>query len=400
MTQPLSHSDPGGPIAARYLALVRKRAIERDPAQWELVQKLDHLAADLAEAQPAKKPSALDWLFGGRERAAMPRGLYIWGGVGRGKTMLMDLFYESLGSVQHKRRTHFHAYMADVHARIHDWRQRLKRGQVEGDDPIRPVAEALAAEAPVLCFDEFAVTDITDAMILGRLFTALFEHGVTVVATSNVPPQNLYKGGLNRALFLPFIALLEERMETFELSARTDFRLEKLGESPVYFVPADAAARQALDKIFARLTGQTKPKPAKLSVQGRVLEVPAQAMGVARFAYDALCRQPLGTSDYIAIARAYHTVLVDGIAVIAPARRDEAKRLINLIDILYERRVKLIASAQAEPEALYHAESGHEAFEFARTVSRLAEMRSRDYLGLPRGRGHEVSGNTTGLVET
>ena len=392
--------EAGHPVADRYLALVRAGAIERDPAQWALVQRLDALVAALASRQLAQKSSALGWLFGSREPAKPPKNLYIWGGVGRGKTMLMDLFYQSLGHVRRKRRAHFHAYMADVHERIHDWRQRLKRGEVEGDDPIRPVAAALAAEARVLCFDEFAVTDIADAMILGRLFTALFEHGVVVVATSNRPPGDLYAGGLNRALFLPFIDLLEEQTDTFELAARTDFRLEKLGQSPVYFVPADVGATRAMDDVFARLTGGARPKPAQLSHHGRLLDVPAQAMGVARFPYEALCLQPLGAADYIAIARAYHTLLLDGLRVIDPARRDEAKRLINLIDILYERRVKLIASAEAEPEALYRAESGHEAFEFARTVSRLAEMRSRDYLGLPRGRGHQVSGNTTGLVET
>jgi cell division protein ZapE len=290
--------------------------------------------------------------------------------------------------------------MADVHERIHAWRQALKRGEVAGDDPIRPVAADLAKEARVLCFDEFAVVDIADAMILGRLFTALFEHGVVVVATSNVPPDGLYKGGLNRTLFLPFIALIKERTEVVELDARTDFRLEKLGDSPVYFAPADAAAQAALDGLFARLTRGAKPKAAKLKVHGHPVEVPAQAMGVARFPYEALCKRPLGAADYIAIARAYHTVILEGVPALQPFQRDEARRLITLIDILYERRVKLIVSAETEPPGLFQAETGPEAFEFARAVSRLAEMRSRDYLALPRGRGHQVTGNVTGLVET
>jgi cell division protein ZapE len=311
----------------------------------------------------------------------------------------MDLFFDSL-EVRRKRRAHFHAYMADVHERIHDWRQKLKRGEVSGDDPIRPVAAALAEEAWVLCFDEFAVVDIADAMILGRLFTALFEQGVVVVATSNVPPDDLYKNGLNRTLFLPFISLVKDRMEVVELTARTDFRLEKLGDTPVYFTPADDAARAALDGVFARLTRGARPRPAALHVHGRRVEVPEQALGVARFPYELLCRRPLGAADYIAIARAYHTVLVDGVPALPPSRRDEARRLITLVDILYERRVKLIVSAEAEPEGLFQAETGNEAFEFARTVSRLAEMRSRDYLALPRGRGHEVTGNITGIVET
>ena len=388
-----------GPILARYDALVRGGAIERDPAQVRLLRKLDGLVTALTDHELASKSSALGWLFGKRTPSESPRGIYVWGSVGRGKTMLMDLFFEAL-PVRRKRRVHFHAFMADVHQRIHAWRQALKAGEVSGDDPIRPVAAALAEEHWVLCFDEFAVTDIADAMILGRLFTALFAQGVVVVSTSNVPPDDLYKGGLNRALFVPFLELLKENMEVVELDARTDFRLEKLGETPVYFVPADKAARKALDSIFARLTGNAEPKPVRLMVQGHPVDVPAQAMGVARLGYADLFQRPLGASDYIALAQAYHTVLVDGIPVIPADRRDEAKRLINFVDILYERRVKVIVSAEAEPAALYRADDGDEAFEFARTVSRLAEMRSREYLALPRGRGHQVTGNITGLVET
>ena len=387
------------PVLSRYEALVQRGALERDPAQVAVARKLDALIAAVADHELATKSSALGWLFGKRAPAEAPRGLYLWGSVGRGKTMLMDLFFEAL-HVRRKRRVHFHAFMADVHARIHAWRQALKAGEVRGDDPIKPVAAALAEEHWVLCFDEFAVTDIADAMILGRLFTALFSHGVVVVATSNVPPDDLYRGGLNRALFVPFIGLVKQQMDVAELDARTDFRLEKLGDSPVYFVPADEAARRALDGVFARLTGGAEPRAARLLVKGHPVEVPAQAMGVARLSYDEVCRRPLGATDYIALAQAYHTILIDGVPVIPPDRRDEAKRLITLVDILYERRVKLVVSAEAEPAALYRAEEGHEAFEFARTVSRLAEMRSREYLGLPRGRGHEVTGNITGLVET
>jgi cell division protein ZapE len=394
------------PVGSRYDALVAAGTIERDPAQAGLVARLDGLTRALHDhrmilhhGRPLTKSAAFGWLFGARQPPPAPRGLYIWGSVGRGKTMLMDLFYESL-AVRRKRRAHFHAYMADVHERIHAWRQKLKRSEVKGDDPIRPVAAELAGEAWVLCFDEFAVTDIADAMILARLFKALFEHGVVVVATSNVEPDRLYEGGLNRALFLPFVALLKERMELATLDARTDYRLEKIGGSPVYFVPADESARLALDDLFHRLTGGAEPRPVQLSVQGHTVPVPEQAMGVARLSYADACQRPLGATDYIALARSFHTVLVDGIRVIPPDRRDEAKRFITMVDVFYERHVKLIASAEAEPNDLYHAETGREAFEFDRTVSRLIEMRSREYLALPRGRGHQISGNITGLVET
>jgi cell division protein ZapE len=388
----------GRRVVDRYDGMVARGQIERDETQRALAGQLDQLRTALAQRQLAGKSSALGWLFG-QKSEPVPKGLYIWGGVGRGKTMLMDLLFETL-EVRRKRRTHFHAYMAEVHERIHAWRARLKAGEVSGDDPIRPVAADLAREARVLCFDEFAVTDIADAMILGRLFTALFDEGVVVVATSNVPPDRLYQDGLNRALFLPFISLLGERMNVVELASRTDFRLEKIGETPVYFSPADQDARAQLDALFGRLTGGVPPKQATLTVHGHPIHVPAQAMGVARFSFESLCAQPLGAADYIAVARAYHTVLIDGVPRLDDRHRNEAKRLINLVDVFYERRVKLIVSADAEPTELYQAESGSEAFEFARTASRFAEMRSRDYLALPRGRGHGLSGNTTGLVET
>ena len=387
-----------GGVRFRYDSLVGKGTIESDVGQRQVVGLLDRLSATLNTRRPVSKAGALGWLFG-QKAEAPPRGLYLWGGVGRGKTLLMDLFYDSL-TVRTKRRTHFHAYMADVHARIHAYRQALKRGEVEGDDPIRPVAAALAREASVLCFDEFAVTDIADAMILGRLFTAMFEEGVVVISTSNVPPSGLYRDGLNRALFLPFIDLVEERMEVRQLVSRTDFRLEKIGSTPVYFTPADADAHRELDRLFRSLTGGADPRPVTLMVHGHPVEVPAQAMGVARLTFADLCSRPLGASDYIALARSYHTVLIDDVPRLVPDRRNEARRFITLVDVLYERHVKLFVSAEAEPDDLYVAETGAEAFEFARTASRLHEMRSQEYLAAPRGRGHEVSGNITGIVET
>ncbi|MGO4571925.1 cell division protein ZapE [Microvirga sp. 2TAF3] len=386
-------------ITARYGALVRADAIERDPAQIALIRQLEALAENLSGFRLARKTSALGWLFGKRNPTP-PKGLYIWGSVGRGKTMLMDLFFESL-PVQRKRRVHFHAFMADVHERIHNWRTGLKNGTVKGDDPIAPVADALAKEAWVLCFDEFTVTDIADAMILGRLFTALFAHGVVVVATSNVEPDRLYEGGLNRTLFLPFITLLKERMIVAKLEARTDFRLEKLAGSPVFYAPADAQSHQALTHAFRSLSGRPHGEPVTLTVKGHPVEIPEAAGGVARASFEDLCSKPLGASDYLAIAEEFHTLILEKIPRMNFERRNEAKRFIMLIDALYDSHVKLLASAEAEATELYKADTGREAFEFDRTVSRLIEMRSEEYLSLPHGPIDSAdSGRTTGLVET
>ncbi len=370
--------------------------LEPDPAQREVARALDDLATELATGEEAG--SLLARLFAKKPEA--PRGLYIHGEVGRGKTMLMDLFFEG-APVARKRRVHFHAFMGEVHARIHAWREARKRHAVAGDDPIAPVAEAVATEARLLCFDEFAVTDIADAMILGRLFTALFGAGVVVVATSNVDPVDLYRDGLNRALFLPFIALLRERMRVVRLEAREDFRLLKLTGSPTFLVPADASARAALDRMFLALTGTALGRPVSLPLLGRTVTVPEAAGGVARFAFADLCDAPLGAADFLAIAQSFHTVIVDGIRAIAPGDRNVAKRFITLIDTFYDRHVKLLASADAEPPGLYRAAEGREAFEFDRTVSRLIEMRSGDYLGLPHGRADSPgSGQSSGLAET
>ncbi|PSC04976.1 cell division protein ZapE [Alsobacter soli] len=387
-------------IAERYRALVASGAIEADSAQKAVVARLDRLAAALADRPLARKSRALGWLFSKSATTEPLRGLYVWGSVGRGKTMLMDMFLEA-APVADKRRAHFLSFMADVHERIHAFRQKVKRGEVKDTDPIPPVAASIAAESTLLCFDEFTVTDIADAMILGRLFTALFAEGVTVVATSNVEPDRLYEGGLNRALFLPFIALLKERMEVVRLDARTDYRLEKLAGAAVWHVPADAEGRRRLDEAFHRLIGGAHAAPLTLTVRGHPLEVPAAAHGVARFSFPDLCSKPLGGSDFLAVAERFHTVLIDGIPVMGIERRNEAKRFIMLIDALYDTSVKLVATADAEAQDLYTATEGREAFEFDRTVSRLIEMRSEDYLALPHGRrDRAVTGNTTGLVET
>jgi cell division protein ZapE len=290
--------------------------------------------------------------------------------------------------------------MADVHRRIFDWRQKKKTNAVKGDDPIIPVADVLAKNATLLCFDEFAVTDITDAMILGRLFQALWARNVTVVATSNVDPADLYKDGLNRALFLPFIDMISANMEVEKLDAPKDFRLERLENAPVWLTPADDHARQALDKAFAELSGVAKGAEIRLPILGREIVVPQAAGPVARFDYADLCqRPPAGSADFVMIAECFHTLIVENIPVIAPDQRNDAKRFINLIDALYDKRVKLLASAAGEPHQLYRAPEGREAFEFERAVSRLMEMRSKQYLALPHG-SIGASGDMAGLVDT
>ena len=314
--------------------------------------------------------------------------------------MLMDLFFEA-SPVVRKRRVHFHEFMADVHERIYALRQKVKPGETNDEDPIALTAAAIARETWLLCFDEFHVTDIADAMILGRLFKRLFELGVVVVATSNVPPSELYKDGLNRALFLPFIALIEQHMEVVRLAARTDFRLEKLAGAPVWHVPADARPTRRSTRPGAASPAAMPGEAQDLMVKGRTLRVPRAAMGVARFSFHDLCEQPLAAADYLKIAHEFHTVMLDHIPVMDYERRNEAKRFIILIDTLYDNAVKLVASAAAEPDALYRANEGFEAQEFKRTASRLIEMRSEAYLAWPHGHGHGVaSGSTEGLVET
>jgi cell division protein ZapE len=386
-------------IAERYRALVHDRRFQYDPAQAELALKLDALSLKLKDYRAEPKPSAFARLMG-LKGALPPRGLYVHGAVGRGKTMLMDMFFDEVETPL-KRRAHFHAFMADVHARLHQWRQALKRGEVAGEDPIAPVAADLAGEASLLCFDEFSVRDIADAMILSRLFTALFAAGVVVVATSNVAPDDLYKDGLNRALFLPFIALIEDKLDIVELDARADYRLEKLKRAPVYYSPIGPKADAALDAAFLALTGHEKGDPLEIELLGRRLDVPQAIDGVARFDFDALCRRPLGSADYLKIAQRFHTVIIDRIPALAGNERNEAKRFIILIDALYDMRVKLIASAAGEPETLYAGRDGAEAFEFARAASRLYEMRSVEYLALPHGRDSgSQAGDLGGIAET
>ena len=389
-------------IKARYAAGVAEGKVEQDAAQLALVDALAQLETRIAEYRLARKSSSLGWLFGaGRSKEPPIKGAYIYGDVGRGKTMLMDFFFEA-SPVARKRRAHFHEFMIDVHERVHAYRQKMKLGDHAGEDAIQLAASELAEEAWLLCFDEFHVTDIADAMILGRLFAELFERDVVVVATSNVAPDDLYKDGLNRALFVPFIKMIEDHMSVVRLAARTDFRLEKLAGMPVWYGPADAAADAALDHAWLRLSRGHDGGAQELAVKGRTVHVPHAAMGVARFAFHDLCEQPLAAADYLRIAREYHTIIVDRIPVMTFDTRNAAKRFIILIDTLYDMNVKLIASAEAEPDALYAGDEGFEALEFKRTASRLVEMRSQAYLARPHGAPHAHShgGAYAGIVET
>jgi cell division protein ZapE len=383
-----------------YEALIVLKKIERDPAQDRLVAQFEALEQRVAAHRQNRRAHPVGWLFDFGNEEPTPKGLYIYGDVGRGKTMLMDLFFEG-SPVVRKRRAHFHEFMADVHDRVRVLRQKLKDGEIADDDPIRLCAAEIAEESWLLCFDEFHVTDIADAMILGRLFTRLFELGVVLVATSNVAPRDLYRDGLNRALFLPFIVLLEKQMEVLQLQARTDFRLEKLAGQEVWHVPADDEGSAALDRAWRRLVGSESGVPQELTVKGRRLRVPRAAMGVARFFFHDLCEQPLAAADYLRIAHEFHTVIVDRIPAMGYEQRNAAKRFIILIDTFYDHAVKFIATAATEPDALYRASEGYEASEFKRTASRLMEMRSQSYLALPHGRRDSAaSGSSEGIVET
>ncbi len=388
-------------ITARYAAGVGVGRVERDAAQLAVVDMLARLEERIVEHRLARKSSSLGWLFASREKKQTRlKGVYIYGDVGRGKTMLMDFFFEA-SPVARKRRAHFHEFMLDVHERVYAVRQKMKLGEHDGEDPIRLVADELAEQAWLLCFDEFHVTDIADAMILGRLFTHLFERGIVMIATSNVAPGELYKEGLNRALFLPFIKMLEERMDAVRLDARTDFRLEKLAGLPVWYAPADAAADLALDDAWRRLAGGHDGAAQELPLKGRSVHVPRAAMRVARVTFHDLCEAPLAAADYLRIAREYHSVILDHVPAMTYDNSNAAKRFIILIDTLYDMNVKLIASAAAEPDALYRADQGFEAQEFKRTASRLIEMRSQAYLARPHGAAHSQStGSSAGIVET
>lgn len=379
-------------VATRYAALVASGEISLDPAQERLTRRLDELDRAIGQADLAVKGSALGWMFSRKVVKREPiRGLYVWGEVGRGKTMLMDLFFET-SQVAKKRRAHFHAFMADAQDRIHRARQAILAGRLKGDDPIQPVAAEIAAETHLLCFDEFAVYDIADAMVLGRLFEKLFELGVVVVATSNVAPERLYWEGLNRALFLPFIGLLQRHVDVVELSAATDYRMEKTDGDAAWTVPLGAETDVLMEETWFRITGHRPSAPVTIPFRGRSIEVPQACGGFARFAFSDLCERPLAAADYLQVARRFHTVMIERIPVLQQEHRNAVKRLINLVDALYDCRVKIVASAAVQPEALWAGADGAETFEFTRTISRLTEMRSEEYAAAAHltGTGEEV----------
>ncbi len=365
-----------------YQALLKDGGIKPDPSQNEAMQTLQDLHRGILEytTQMGKK----GWktrLKIGRNHVPPPRGLYMWGGVGRGKSMLMDLFFDTT-AIEEKKRVHFHAFMQEVHRRLHSFREAVKAGKApETTDPLVALSRVITDQAWLLCFDEFHVTDIADAMILGRLFEALFDAGVVVIATSNRPPRDLYKDGLQREIFLPFIDMLEERLDVKELEAGVDYRLDRLKSMEVYLTPADAEADAKLDDDFHSLSIGGHPRPVTLKVQGREIVIPQEAEGVAMAHFTDLCEKPLGPGDFLEIARCFHTLVLKEIPKLGPEKRNEAKRFVTLIDALYEAKVNLICSAEAPPEELYTEGDG--AFEFERTVSRLMEMQSEDYLAAP-----------------
>jgi cell division protein ZapE len=377
---------PGERLRARYRAARADGGLHPDPAQLQVVERLAALAdALLDHAPPAPRSGWLKRLrAGGNRRPGPPRGQYIHGPVGRGKSMLMDLFF-AFAPVPAKRRVHFHAFMLEAHARLDQERRTTGPRQ----DPLARLADSLVAQAWLLCFDEFHVQNIADAMILGRLFEALLERGTVVVLTSNFAPDRLYEGGLNRDRFLPFIALLEARLDVIGLDGARDYRLDGAADAIGYHHPLGPATDAWLAQAFARLTGDAPAGPEVIEVGSRRLEVPRAAAGVAWFDFEALCEQPLGAADYLALTARYHTVVLSGVPRLTPDKRNQARRLVTLVDALYDRRVSLIVGAEAPPAELYPAGEG--AFEFRRTVSRLAEMQTRAYIESPPLTGEHAS---------
>ena len=362
--------------ALSYNEKIRSGRMEADPAQKVLAGKLQNVYDGLVSVNK-KKVSKIKLLVGLKaENKPLTRGLYIYGGVGTGKSTMMDLFYDQV-KIEAKRRVHFHEFLQDVHRRFNNIRK--SENDPKGD-PIPKVIDQIASEVSLLCFDELQVYNIVDAMILGRLFEGLFSKGVIIIATSNRPPEDLYKDGLQRQKFLPFIDLINDYLEVFRLKGKRDYRLERMLEKGVYLCPADQNAKLSMDNYFFEFTGGRKPETEIIEVLGRSIRMDA-SVGVARKSFKELCQEALGAADYLAIASRYHTLLLEGVRCMSESNESEARRFVNLIDALYEAKVKLICSADSEPEGLYLRGQG--IFEFDRLVSRLMEMQSTEYLSLP-----------------
>ncbi len=367
-------------VCEQLKALTVSGSLQVDSAQMDVAKKLDRVLADLKRKRPAAKSSALGWMFAARKKSAETiKGLYIHGSVGRGKTMLMDMFF-AMAPCSKKRRAHFFEFMNDVHNRIAAQRLKFKNGETKQTDPIPPVAADLYAEAELLCFDEFTVTDIADAMILSRLFSELFSLGCVLIATSNVEPDNLYRDGLNRGLFLPFIDLLKKHVDIVTLDSPTDYRMEKLNSQPVYLTPLDQRTDMAMDASWMQGLHGRKAQPTEIPMKGRSIHVPLAVDRMARFSFADLCDAPLGPADFLAIAERFDTIFLDHVPKLGPDKRNQTKRFIILIDTLYDHNIRLYVSAAAMPEDLLEERRGTEGFEFDRTASRLFEMRSAEYL--------------------
>ena len=365
-----------GPLVA-YRRMAAEGSLQPDPFQELAAEKLQSLCRALTNYRPASGMPGWKAVFGlTRRREEPPLGLYIYGPVGRGKSMLMDLFMAA-APVEKKRRIHFHQFMIEVHEALHRLRRAQKKSG-ERQDPVDLVAAEIADKIWLLCFDELEVRDIADAMILGRLFAALFEQGVVMVCTSNTPPDDLYRGGLQRELFLPFIDIIKKKLDLLELSAQKDYRKERVTGRDVWLNPLGEGATSALDRLFAEMTGGVEAAPEELTVKSRKVKVPLAARGVARFRFDDLCRTALGAEDYLAIAGHYRMVMIDDIPAMDESMRNETRRFITLVDALYENRTGIAATAEAEPEALVTGKT--HAGEYRRTASRLAEMRSAEWI--------------------
>lgn len=356
-------------LVEEYNSRVARSDLHGDQAQYNIVTRLEHLRQELLKPQPT------DWLakFRGKKSQRPTCSLYIWGPVGRGKTMLMDLLFGAVGG-DAKRRIHFHAFMQDVHQQIHAARQ-----SNTGQDAITRVAHGITKTARLLCLDEMQIGDIADAMIIGRLFEAMLSQGLTIVTTSNVPPSGLYKDGLNRALFLPFVGLVESEFDVVSLEGPTDYRLGRVKGYESFIAPLGVKTGKRIQEVWERLTDTIHGEPQELKVLGRMIRIPQAARDCARFSFADLCEAPLGSADYLAIAESFRTIFVENIPTLGPHRRNEAKRLVLLIDTLYDRRARLVASAETAPAGIYP--SGDHSFEFARTVSRLQEMQSVSWWG-------------------